>query len=209
MIIDLSHTIEPQMPVYPGTPAPELRDMGLFDEYGVYVQRMQFDGHTGTHLDTPAHLFAGGKSTGDLPPENFYGRAAIIDCREVPVNGVISGEKLNVVADWQTLYFLIFYSGWYEKWGHDAYFSNFPVLDKAVAQQLAASPIKGVGLDMISIDAIGAPLDNHHTFLAAGKIIIENLTNLEPLLGRHFDFACFPLKVQKGDGSPVRAVAIL
>lgn len=43
----------------------------------------------------------------------------------------------------------------------------------------------------------------------AGKIIIENLTRLEALVGKAFRLACFPLKIAEGDGSPVRAVAML
>jgi kynurenine formamidase len=43
----------------------------------------------------------------------------------------------------------------------------------------------------------------------AGLILIENLTGLEQLIGKPFLFSCLPLKLDQGDGSPVRAVAIL
>ena len=39
-------------------------------------------------------------------------------------------------------------------------------------------------------------------------IIIENLTGLEQLMNKEFWFSCFPLKIEEGDGSPVRACAI-
>lgn len=208
-MIDLSHPIHPEMPVYPGTPQPEFKDMGLFDEYGVYVQRMQFDGHTGTHLDAPAHLIAHADAVADLPIDKFYGTATVIDCSEMAAGGKITLNLLAAVEDWQQHDFLIFYSGWCKKWGHQDYFSGYPVLEPALAQALVASGIKGVGLDMISIDAVGAPLDNHRIFLSAGKVIVENLTNLQALAGKTFTFACFPLKLLNGDGSPVRAVAIL
>jgi arylformamidase len=38
-------------------------------------------------------------------------------------------------------------------------------------------------------------------------VIIENLTNLDSLPDSKFEFFCFPLKIENGDGSPVRAVA--
>jgi kynurenine formamidase len=38
---------------------------------------------------------------------------------------------------------------------------------------------------------------------------IENLCNLDKLLGRRFTFIALPLKIRGGTGSPVRAVAIL
>jgi kynurenine formamidase len=48
----------------------------------------------------------------------------------------------------------------------------------------------------------------HHTLLSAGMVLIENLTGLEKLPESGFYFSCLPLKIQSGDGSPVRAVAI-
>ena len=38
---------------------------------------------------------------------------------------------------------------------------------------------------------------------------MENLCNLEKLFGREFMFYGFPLRVRKGSGSPIRAVAIV
>ena len=52
-------------------------------------------------------------------------------------------------------------------------------------------------------------LINHKTFLSANMIIIENLTGLEQLMDKKFWFSCFPLKIEEGDGSPVRACAII
>ena len=40
-------------------------------------------------------------------------------------------------------------------------------------------------------------------------LIIENLTNLDKLLNREFEFNCIPLKIENADGSPVRAFARL
>jgi kynurenine formamidase len=37
----------------------------------------------------------------------------------------------------------------------------------------------------------------------------ENLTNLHLLVGRRFTFFGLPLKLRRGTGSPIRAVAIL
>jgi len=36
-----------------------------------------------------------------------------------------------------------------------------------------------------------------------------NLDGLEPLIGKSFPFSCLPLKFERADGSPVRAVAML
>jgi kynurenine formamidase len=106
--------------------------------------------------------------------------------------------------------FLLLHTGWSRHWGRPAYFEGFPVCSPALARQLAAMPLKGVGVDAISVDAVeAADLPNHHRLLGAGKIIIENLTGLAAVAGKKFRLVCFPLKIAAGDGSPVRAVAIL
>ena len=51
--------------------------------------------------------------------------------------------------------------------------------------------------------------ENHHICFQAGLILIENLTGLEPLIGRPFLFSCLPLKLEQAYGSPVRAVAMI
>ena len=38
---------------------------------------------------------------------------------------------------------------------------------------------------------------------------IENLCNLDKVVGKRFTFIALPLKIRKGTGSPLRAVAIL
>jgi kynurenine formamidase len=38
---------------------------------------------------------------------------------------------------------------------------------------------------------------------------IENLCNLDKVLGRRFTFIALPLKIRSGTGSPIRAVAIV
>jgi kynurenine formamidase len=49
-----------------------------------------------------------------------------------------------------------------------------------------------------------------HTTCAERQVThIENLCNLELLLGKRFTFVALPLKIRKGTGSPVRAVAVL
>ncbi|HJO93368.1 MAG TPA: hypothetical protein QF753_08205 [Victivallales bacterium] len=38
---------------------------------------------------------------------------------------------------------------------------------------------------------------------------IENLCNLEKVVGKKFIFSGYPLRIRNGSGSPIRAVAIL
>lgn len=209
MLIDLSHTIEAGMPVYPESTPPRIRDLGLYPTHGVHVREFTMDGHVGTHLDTPAHLFASAQNTATLPLDAFWGTAIVIDCTRVRPGEEIPPGLLDTVPRPGDLDFLLFHTGWSRKWGHRSYFEAFPVCSRDMARRLAEFDIKGVGFDTISIDAVeDADLPNHKTVLGAGKIIIENLTRLADVAGEAFHLACFPLKIAGGDGSPVRAVAI-
>ncbi len=209
MLIDLSHTIESRMPVYPESTPPRIRDLGLYPQYGVHVRELTMDGHVGTHLDTPAHLYASAANTADLPIESFLGPAMVVDCTRLAPGDSISPDILASVPGIEAQDFILFYTGWSRKWGQAAYFEGYPVCSLELARHLAGLEIKGVGFDTISIDAVGSvDLPNHKAVLGAGKIIIENLTGLEKVTAEAFQLACFPLKIADGDGSPVRAVAI-
>ena len=210
MLIDLSHTIEAGMPVYPESAPPRIRDLGLFPTHGVHVREITMDGHVGTHLDTPAHLQASAADTASLPLDSFFGSAAVIDCSAASRGERITRDALDQVPQIETFDFILFHTGWSRHWGHRAYYQDFPVCSRELARHLAGLAIKGVGFDTISIDAVEAvDLPNHKIVLGAGKIVIENLTGLDKVLGKVFRLACFPLKIAAGDGSPVRAVAML
>jgi arylformamidase len=65
-------------------------------------------------------------------------------------------------------------------------------------------------MDAISADGAESVTFPIHTILLERDIvIIENLTNLRALPDNEFVFCCFPLKIEKADGSPVRAVALV
>ena len=48
----------------------------------------------------------------------------------------------------------------------------------------------------------------HNVLLGAGIIIVEGLTNLDQIQNEKVTFMALPLKIARGDGAPVRALAI-
>ena len=106
--------------------------------------------------------------------------------------------------------FILFHTGWSRFWGDDRYFASYPVLSLDLAEWLTGFGLKGIGVDMISVDPVGSVDFRIHTqFFKNNMGIIENLTNLDLLLGKNFYFSCLPLKIEKSDGSPIRAVGVL
>ena len=209
-VMDLTHTIREGMPVYPGTEPPLFEEGSTYEADGYKETRLTMFTHTGTHIDPPAHLFAGRTTLDRFPPEQFIGRALVIDCRGLAEGQAITMahlQKYGGLVDEAD--FLLFYTGWDRKWGTDAYFGDYPCVDMEVLEYIIQGDYKGIGFDVIGLDPIAdTNLTRHKRLFAETDIVnIENLKNLGECGEGLFWFSCFPLKIAGCDGSPVRAAA--
>jgi kynurenine formamidase len=210
-LIDLTHTLENDMPVFPGDASPKFTLVMAHPDDGAQVTRMTLTTHHGTHIDCPLHFINGGATTHTDDLSAFYGKAIVIDCRNFGRGEEISKSHLvKQNLQEQQLKWVILFTGWYRHWGKPKYFDHFPVLSTDAAEYLRDIGIGGIGLDVISIDAIDSvDFPVHKVVLGGGMYVIENLTNLHLLPLQSFTLAAFPLRIARGDGSPIRAVAIL
>lgn len=209
MILDLTHTIKPDMPVYPSTIKPSLTATGSLTRDGFRETLIQFTSHTGTHMDAPSHLLMNGSTLDVLPPSQFCGRAAVLDVSHLPEGGIITADFLRAQnGTLLSVDFVLFYTGWEKKWGTDEYYGAFPVPDQEAARYLVSCGLKGVGTDALSVDTLrDEALCAHRALLNGGLVIIENLC-LKKLVGRSdVMFYALPLKFEEADGAPVRAIA--
>ena len=173
-VIDLTHTISEDMPVYPGTEPPKLQQANTYEVDGFKETLMSMYSHTGTHMDPPNHLFADRTTLDAFPAEQFVGKALVIDCRDLGEGDTITIDRIK-------------------KYGKKAEATNK----------------KGVGLDVIGIDPIpDEDLPIHKRLFREHEIVnIENLKNLDKCGDDLFWFFALPLKWEKADGAPIRAVA--
>ena len=201
-VYDLTHTVRTGMPVYPGTEPPSIRPASSFERDGYRESALAFWSHVGTHMDAPAHLFADGETLDRLPPERFMGPAALLDCRG---EETVSPEMVETLplAD---LRFVILRTGWEARFGDPSYYEGFPVLTAPAARRLAQAGLYGVGVDAISVDPVGVPLEIHRILLGAGMVNIENLCHLDALPPR-FELFALPLRFENADGAPARVLA--
>ena len=209
-VIDLTHVIAADMPVYPGTEPPRLESANTYEANGFKETLLTMYSHTGTHMDAPSHLLREGSNLEVLPASQFCGRAVVLDVSHLEPGSVITADYLkaqNGVV--RSADFVLFYTGWEKKWGTDAYYEDaFPVPDECATKYLVSCGLKGVGTDALSVDTLrNQDFPAHKTLLNGGLVIIESLC-LKKVAGRKdLMFFALPLKFENADGAPVRAIA--
>ena len=200
MIIDLTVPLNEQTPVYPGDPKTKIEPAGVLTNDGYTDHYVSIGTHVGTHIDAPMHMLANGSSLDQVNVEQFVGRGRLVE---------VSGNDFNAVknADVQAGDIVLFRTGMSNKYNDPVYFEEYPAMSEDIAQYLVEQKVKMVGFDTCSADnQDGFPI--HKTLLNGGVLIIENLTNLDQLIGKEFTLYALPIKLQV-DGAPARVIAVL
>jgi len=206
-VIDLSHEISDNMITYTKDERPEIYNMATIEKDGYNEKKLNICTHIGTHMDAPSHFIERGKSIDEYAVENFIGLSLIIDVSnldKIAIKDLLPYEDAINNCD-----FVILKTGWYKYWNKEEYLYNYPSLTEDAAKWLCEFSIRGIGIDAISIDKFDSiEFEIHNTILSRGRLIIENLNNLDLIKSNIFTLVATPLKIKGGDGSPIRAVAL-
>jgi kynurenine formamidase len=205
-MIDLTHKLNNKISIYPGTVGPVIESSANISENGYAELSISMRSHAGTHIDAPAHIVPNAKTLDQILIENFIGKGIVIDCAgKVSINLDFLLTMKDKIEESE---FILFYTGWQHKWETPDYIGDYPTLTIDAIEWLLKFKPKALGFDVISVDKIGSTeLPNHNLLLKNEVLVIENLTNLDKLIGKQFEMNCIPLKIEGADGSPVRAFA--
>jgi arylformamidase len=207
-LVDLSHTIAPDMPQWPGDAQPlKIHRQSEHGPGSHMSSGLEFGCHVGTHIDAPLHFLAGAPGIDEMALDRFWGSALVVRCGDGETPGP-RGPEILAGHDLAGIDFVLLDTGWARHWGRPRYYAEWPHLAPELAAQLAATGVKGVGLDTPSLDPYGAQVA-HDICAPAGMINIENLANLAAVPDRGWDLIVLPLKLAGTEASPVRAVARL
>jgi kynurenine formamidase len=208
-IVDLSHTLTADTPVYPGDPVPSFSVATTIGKEGYNLFEVVLGSQTGSHVDAPYHFSDGGTTIEKMALEFFMGNGLIIDVtdkkakEEITLEEIRNYEKAIEKAD-----IVLFKTNWYKKAGTDEFYDH-PFLSKAGGEYLLSKGIKTAGIDAINLDNTGGTeFPIHDMYSLAGGIIAENLANLDSVDFESPFIIFLPLKLAGCDGSPVRAVAV-
>ena len=209
-LVDLSWSVETDMPVFPGTPAVQCTAIASLAEQGYRETELRLTSHTGTHIDAPAHTEPEGLKLDQMEISWFAGRALVVDCRGCAAHFGLA--QLKPLYRWlKQTDFVLFHTGWDRYWNQDRYFQDYPVIETEVLTLLGKAGVRGIGLDTPGLDRVeDLTLPRHHQWLKTDgkpRLIIENLCRLDEIGAIQCGFAAWPLKWKNSDGAPVLAVA--
>ena len=214
-IIDLSSRIHEGMAVFPGDPEVSLEFMCTHDKNHYQVTELRFGSHTGTHIDAPLHFLAGKESITEIPLDSVAGEAVCISAKLYYAGGeahpviILSDKDKSAIRIGDRV---ILSTGWEKKAGTPGFFEGYPIFDKDLLTFLIDKKIRMIGIDLPTVESNSDPDDPfamHRMILSLGIIPVEGLVNIAGLTGRRFFFSAVPLSLENGDGSPVRAYAIV
>jgi kynurenine formamidase len=221
-------------PPFANTPGFKRHEIPNFDAKGPawYWNWIAIGEHVGTHFDAPCHWVTGkGKACVDtLDAKQFVGPAVVIDVTAEVAKSADFVLTPPVIQAWEKTHgqiprgaWVILKTGWGARATDEKAFFNaaadgsphYPGFGKDSATFLTTErDILGVGTEAVGTDAaVGAqadpPFPNHSIMHGAGKFGLTQLANVDKLPATGAILIAAPLKIERGSGSPVRAIALV
>jgi arylformamidase len=158
--------------------------------------------HTGTHLDSPRHGIKDGTTIEYMPLDIAIGPARVIEIKD---KRTVTPEELKQYTFKKGERILFKTVNSPRCWQTDNFTEDFVDISPEAAVVLAAAQPSLIGLDYLSVRAPASQTGTHKILLGAGIWLLEGL-DLTNVKAGNYNLICLPLKVIRGDGSPVRAV---
>ncbi len=202
--IDVSVPLRSGMVHWPGDPEVKIERM-LKIESGddCNVSTIFMSSHTGTHVDSPYHFVKSGVAIHDLPLSAVIGTARVI---EIVDNESIRPEELrhHRIRKGERILFKTLNSE--RCWKNDEFVEDFVYISTGSLQYLVDRKVRTIGVDYLSVGGYNRNINQvHQVLLEAGIWVIEGL-NLSRVKQGNYELICLPIKIEKGDGAPARAV---
>jgi kynurenine formamidase len=223
-LVDLTREIYQGMPLWPGHQLPFVVTNQTHEGYkerwhtdfGFEAHNWLLSEHTGTHADAIFEYDPNGATLDDMRLEYYYGTAVCLDVSSVRHPDYITAELLQSADERAAVSvepgdIVLLYTGHGDRtYPSEEFVTTYAGLSEDGARWLGDRCVVNIGIDTLSIDHTDDDTYSGHRVCGEYQIVnTENLTNLDQLVGRRFDYYGLPLRLRAGTGSPIRAVAML
>lgn len=220
-LIDLTHTIDDTIPTWNGRCGfhhdlhMDYADFQSEDKFR--VMKVKMHAGIGTHIDAPSHCIPHGRCIHEFDVNEFCMPCVVIDisekCHErysLSVQDITDFEsRLGRINQGSCV---MVKTGWSKFWNEPLKYHNnhvFPSVSAAAANLLVDRKVNALGIDTLSPDRPEDGFKAHKSFLGAGKIIMENVANLDMLASIGGFVMSLPIKIKNGTEAPVRLVGLI
>ncbi len=205
-LIDISMELHEQMQVYKNREEKKPKITKIHTSSGANEMVIEFNNHTGTHIDFPRHMNSEGKTLSDFPLEKFFGTACLLDFSKL--NEKISKRDLENKKELiEKSDFVLLKTKNSNTKDIEKFDFEFIYLDANGAEYLSQFNLKGVGIDALGVERNQEDHPTHKILLGKEILIIEGL-NLSKVDEQLYKIFAFPLKIKKADASPTRIVLL-
>jgi arylformamidase len=204
---DVTLTITPDMPVWPGDTQPvmELKD-SIASGGTANTSQITLNVHTGTHVDAPHHFMDDGRTVEGLLMDTLVGRAYVLHLPEVDLITAAVLSQADIPPRIRRLLFKTRNSEYWAKNTKD-FQTDYVAISPDGAEFLVDRNVKLVGIDYLSIAPYKASTPTHRILLGAGVVVLEGLDLSRVSQGR-YTLHCLPLKLAGADGAPARVLLV-
>ena len=205
--VSVPFPVDEPMPYFPTDPqGPSVTR--IFDRTKgdpVTMSQININSHNGTHIDAPFHFMADGTTIDMMPLDTAIGPARVIEIKD-PVSIKLEEVEQHNIQEGERILFKTRNSSYAYK--TTDFVDDYVYCTNEVASYLKDKKIRMVGVDYITIGN-QKDLENikfvHETLLQNGIYILEML-NLDGVKPGVYEMVCLPLRMEKGDAGPCRAI---
>jgi arylformamidase len=199
-IWDISQTLRPGLPVWPGdTPFAFERTWLMENGSPVNVGRMTMSTHSGSHGDAPLHYSTSAADIASVDLDPYLGECLVVDARSA--KGAVEIGDLPPLEGATRMLLRTFESFPHEQWD-----SSFTAIAPETIGWLARQGVRLIGTDAPSVDPQESKtMDAHKAVLAADMRILEGLV-LDDVPPGRYELIALPLKIAGGDAGLCRAI---
>ncbi|MCW3836185.1 arylformamidase [Sphingomonas canadensis] len=199
---DISQTLRPGMPLWPGEPPLAIRRLAeIGPQCPVNVGALDAPLHAGTHADAPFHYDSGGATSAECALHPYLGPCLVIDARHARGRIELQDVEWAAIAGVERVLFRT-----YGQFPADRWDSDFTAIAPEVIAGLRQAGVRLVGTDAPSLDPeTSQTMDAHREILAGDMRILEGLV-LDDVAAGRYELIALPIRILEADASPVRAI---